>query len=107
MILCALNTHQPPATRFRKGTSYTLRGFSEYQYIVLWLFTFLMSVKYTSPKKITDFLIKFHSITENLTENLSTLLYCILIHDAVDIDYIYFPNFSLHFLHGILCCECK
>jgi hypothetical protein len=96
MVLCALTTHQPPAIRFRKGTSYTLRGFSEHQYLVLRLFTFLMSLKYTSPKTITNFLIKFLSITENVTENPSTPLYCILLYDSADIYYIYIFLISVY-----------
>jgi len=54
--------------------------------------------KCTSPKMITNFLIKFLSITGNLTENLSNSLCCVLIHGAVDIDYIYLLTYLLTYL---------
>ena len=51
LILCAFTTHQTPTSRSHKGTSRTLREFSEHQYLLLWLFIYPFNVNYANLQK--------------------------------------------------------
>jgi hypothetical protein len=61
-ILSSLNAHQTPTLRSCKRPSWRTRVFLEQKYLLFWLFSFELSVNYTSSNKTTSFYILFFAL---------------------------------------------
>ena len=67
LTLCAFTTHQTPTSRSHKGTSQTARGFSEHQYLLLWLFIHPSHVTWQPTEVFEHFLfIHWNTFLHNL-----------------------------------------